>query len=150
MSSSGTLSPRQQEGSYFGPRALCHSSWSPSLMVALRMAWKWQKLAGSCKEVYPAATTRFYLLGSCCYKWPLFGYLFTSMQEEIVNTDIKWLSWMLKIWNRLQQCSKWRPQLSYSGATKLLQDFWCCGLKYHNKWKTKVSVALHASRHYYQ
>lgn len=58
----------------------------------------------------------------------------------------------VKIWNRLQQCSKWcmRPQLSYSGATKLLQDFWCCGLKYHNKWKTKVSVALHVSRHYYQ
>lgn len=57
MSSGGTLSPRQQEGSYFEPWALCHSS--RSLMVALRMAQKWQTLARRCRDVYPAATNAF-------------------------------------------------------------------------------------------
>lgn len=53
MSSGGTLSPRQQEGSYSERWALCHSS---GLMVALRTAWKRQNLAWSCKDAYPAAT----------------------------------------------------------------------------------------------
>lgn len=59
MSSSGTLSPRQQEGSYFEQWALCISSRSPILTAPLRVAWKWQKPAPRCKEVYSNALTRF-------------------------------------------------------------------------------------------
>lgn len=62
MSSGGTLSPGQQEGSYFEPWALCHSSRSHSLTVALRMAVAIEvgKLACSFKDVYPAAASMFF------------------------------------------------------------------------------------------
>lgn len=87
MSSGGTLSPRQQEGSYFRPQASCHSfpshSLVPTLRIGLKLTEEEKKKRLVCEDVsccYHCASTS----ASCCSNWLLFGL---SSQNAGARTD---------------------------------------------------------------
>lgn len=119
MSSSGTLSPRQQEGSYFEQWALCISSRSPILTAPLRVAWKWQKLAPECKEVYFNVLTRFKQLAPLLLQTTIifffnlqtcrheYRYIVTPLNVKNIKL-LALLHCLLMLWTETLQQLKWK------------------------------------------